>query len=98
MALTILNERVRIAGNQGIALQNAVQNIFRLYSVGAIAAADTGQLTVNFKPILDSQGVPVITGLPYGINAAISAGVITFTAVAAFTTALNVKIVILGAK
>ncbi len=98
MAVTILNERVKIAGNQGIALQNAVQNIFRLYSAGAIAAADTGQLTVNFKPILDAQGVPVITGLPYGINAAIAGSVITFTAVASFATALNVKIIILGSK
>lgn len=103
MAVTILNERVRIAGNKGIALQNSVQNIFRLYSAGAIAGADTGTLTVDFKPILDANGIPVIIGLPFGINATFAASVITFTAVGistavAFATALNVKIVILGAK
>jgi len=95
MAVTILNERVRIAGNQGIALQNAVQNIFRIF--GTIASADTGTIATNFKPILDSQGAPVIIGLPFGINATYASGVITLTAVAAFA-ALNVKIIVLGAK
>lgn len=90
MAVTIVVAKIK-----EVPLSNSVEEIIKVS--GTISSSDTGTYSPIRKPILDAGGLPVVIGLPHGIQPAYSAGVITFTAGAGFT-ALNVYASILCEK
>lgn len=98
MAVTILTERIPVAGGSGAAFTNAVVEAVRLYGA-SVANTDTGTYTPTRKPYKNSAGDVVIVGLPHNITAAESGGVITFTNGTGGTlTSLNLHVFILTVK
>lgn len=100
MAVTIIAAKVPVArGAAGGALFVNSRAVVLKIS-GTIGNNDTGTYdATTHKVLLDAGGLPVIIGLPVGIQAAIASGIITFTAGAAFTaTGMNVYCLLMTEK
>jgi|SRR6185369_9129823 len=98
MSVTVISARIIHAGIKVFPLQNASLEIVKL-SGASIGNNDTGTYTPATDPVLDAGGLPVVIGLPHGIQPSIASGVITWTVSASATfTALNVYVAIVLKK
>lgn len=100
MAVTIVVAQIKVArGVAGAALFVNSRGVILKVS-GTIGNNDTGTYdATSHKVLLDAGGIPVIIGLPFGIQPSISLGIITFTAgAAAAFTALNSYCILITEK